>query len=169
MIWTKGQRALYFALRPLDLETFLLSYSQIYKKGRIAGTALFFTRETGVVPPYVVHCIIRSNIIYERNIFISIVRTDEPFGVECNLKEGVGEGLDSFTIEAGYIEVIDIDAILQSHAISGKVIFYGIEDIATRNPFWRVFSVIKKLTPNFVQFNKLPASKLQGVVTRVEM
>jgi KUP system potassium uptake protein len=29
--------------------------------------------------------------------------------------------------------------------------------------------VIKRLTPNFVQFNKLPASKLQGVVTRVEM
>jgi KUP system potassium uptake protein len=169
MIWTKGQRALYFALRPLDLETFLLSYSQIYKKGRIAGTALFFTRETGVVPPYVVHCIIRSNIIYERNIFISIVRTDEPFGVECDLKPGVGEGLDGFTIEAGYMEVIDIDTILQAHTIKGKVIFYGIEDIATRNPFWRVFSVIKKLTPNFVQFNKLPASKLQGVVTRVEM
>jgi len=37
------------------------------------------------------------------------------------------------------------------------------------NPVWRVFSTIKKLTPNFVQFNKLPASKLQGVVTRVEM
>jgi KUP system potassium uptake protein len=29
--------------------------------------------------------------------------------------------------------------------------------------------VIKKQSPNFVQFNKLPASKLQGVVTRVEM
>jgi KUP system potassium uptake protein len=29
--------------------------------------------------------------------------------------------------------------------------------------------VIKKLTPNFVQFNKLPAARLQGAVTRVEM
>lgn len=169
MIWTKGQKALYSALRPLDMETFLLSYNQIYAKGRIAGTALFFTREVSVVPPYVIHCIIRSNIIYERNILISIVRTDEPFGVDCMLKQGIGTGLDGFTIEAGYMELIDIDTLLQENAIKGKVIFYGIEDIATRNPIWRVFSVIKKLTPNFVQFNKLPVSKLQGVVTRVEM
>jgi KUP system potassium uptake protein len=169
LIWTKGQRALYKALRPLDMETFLLSYEQIYAKGPIRGTGLFFTREVEVIPPYVVHCIIRSNIIYERNILISIVRTDEPFGMEANLQQGLGTGLDGFTIEAGYMEVIDIDTIIQQHAIHGKVIFYGIEDIATTNPIWKVFSVIKKLTPNFVQFNKLPASKLQGVVTRVEM
>ena len=67
------------------------------------------------------------------------------------------------------MEVIDIEKLLKKHGIQEKVIFYGIEDIATTNPIWRVFSVIKRLTPNFVQFNKLPASKLQGVVTRVEM
>ena len=33
----------------------------------------------------------------------------------------------------------------------------------------RIFSLVKKLTPNFVQFYKLPASKLQGVVTRLEL
>ena len=42
-------------------------------------------------------------------------------------------------------------------------------DRDTKQPTHKAFSVIKKLTPNFVQFNKLPASKLQGVVTRVEM
>lgn len=170
LVWTKGQQALYRALKPLDMETFLLSYEQIYAKGKnIAGTGLFFTREWNVIPPYVVHCIIRSNIIYERNIFISIVRTDEPFGVKSELKAGFGPGLDAFEIKAGYMEVIDIEKLLKKHDIQEKVIFYGIEDIATMNPVWRVFSVIKKLTPNFVQFNKLPASKLQGVVTRVEM
>lgn len=170
LIWTKGQQALYRALKPLDMETFLLSYEQIYAKGKnITGTGLFFTREWNVIPPYVVHCIIRSNIIYERNIFISIVRTDEPFGVKSELKTGFGPGLDAFEIKAGYMEVIDIEKLLKKHDIQEKVIFYGIEDIATMNPVWRIFSVIKKLTPNFVQFNKLPASKLQGVVTRVEM
>jgi KUP system potassium uptake protein len=121
------------------------------------------------VPPYVVHCIIRSNIIYERNIFISIFRTDEPFGIETSLKLNGGTGLDSFSIRAGYMEVLQIDALLQENSIQEKVIFYGIEDIDTRHLVWRVFSLIKKITPNFVQFNKLPASKLQGVVTRVEM
>ena len=170
MIWTKGQRALYRALKPLDIETFLLSYEQIFAKAKnIPGTGLFFTREWNVVPPYVIHCIIRSNIIYERNVFISINRTDDPFGVRTEIKTGIGPGLDAFTINAGYMEVIDIEKMLKNNGIQEKVIFYGIEDITTNNPIWRIFSVIKKLTPNFVQFNKLPASKIQGVVTRVEM
>ncbi len=170
LIWTKGQRALYRALKPLDMETFLLSYEQIYAKGKnIPGTGLFFTREWNVIPPYVVHCIIRSNIIYERNVFISITRTDEPFEIHSQLKTGFGSGLDAFEIRAGYMEVIDIEALLKQHGIKEKVIFYGVEDISTINPIWRAFSAIKKLTPNFVQFSKLPASKLQGVVTRVEM
>jgi len=170
LIWTYGQKALYKALRPLDLETFLVSYEQIFSKGRnIPGTGLFFTKEWNVVPPYVIHCIIRSNIIYERNVFISIVRTDEPFGIDHELRQGIGPGLDAFEIRAGYMEMIDIEKLLKKNGITEKVIFYGIEEIATMNPVWRVFSTIKKLTPNFVQFNKLPASKLQGVVTRVEM
>ena len=169
-IWTLGQKALYRALRPLDLETFLMSYEQIYAKNKnIPGVGLFFTREPTVVPPYVIHCIIRSNIIYERNIFISITRTDEPFGVFTCLHPALGPGLDAFEIRAGYMEVMEIERLLKENGITEKVIFYGIEEISTGNPFWRIFSVIKRLTPNFVQFNKLPASKLQGVVTRVEM
>lgn len=170
MVWTKGQQALYRALKPLDMETFLISYEQIYKKGKnIPGAALFFTREWNIIPPYLVHCIIRSNIIYERNVMISILRTDEPFGLESSLTTGLGAGLDAFEIRAGYMEMFDIEKLLKDNGIAEKVIFYGIEDISTMNPVWRVFSVIKRLTPNFVQFNKLPTSKLQGVVTRVEM
>jgi KUP system potassium uptake protein len=170
LIWTRGQRALYRALRPLDLETFLLSYEQIYAKDKnIPGTGLFFTRETPVVPPYVVHCVIRSNIIYERNVFVSLTRTDDPFGIKTKLTKGIGTGLDAFEVRAGYMEVVEIEKLLKKHNVEEKVIFYGIEDIDTTNPIWRIFSIIKKQTPNFVQFNKLPASKLQGVVTRVEM
>jgi len=169
LIWTKGQRALYLALRPLDLETYLLSYEQIYKKGRISGTGLFFVKEWVTIPPYLVHCTIRSNIIYERNVLISIIRTDEPFGVETSLTTGIGTGLDGFVIRSGYMEIFDIEMLLKQNGILEKVIFYGIEDISTANPAWKVFSIIKKLTPNFVQFNKVPAAKLQGVITRVEM
>jgi KUP system potassium uptake protein len=169
LLWRNGQRNLYRALKPLDIDTFLVSYEQIYAKGRIAGTGLFFTREWNVIPPYVIHCMVRSNIIYERNVFISIVTTDDPFGVKTHLKKAIGTGLDSFEIRAGYAEVIDIEGLLKMNGIKEKVIFYGIEDIATNNPAWRIFSLLKKLTPNFVQFHKLPPSKLQGVVTRVEM
>lgn len=170
MIWTRGQRALYIALKPLSLDIFLVSYDQIYAKGRnIPGTALFFTKDLNMVPRYIIHSIVSRNIIYERNIFISITRTDEPTGLDIELKRDIAPGLDSFDLRAGYMEVFDIEKILKEHGIYEKVIFYGVEDIATRNLFWRIFSVIKKLTPNFVQFYKLPTSKLQGVVTRVEM
>ena len=146
-----------------------MSYEQIYKKGRIAGTGLFFVKEWNTIPPYLVHCTIRSNIIYERNVLISIVRTDEPYGLESSLNPALGTGLDAFEIRAGYMEMFDIETLLKENGIVEKVIFYGIEDIATGNLIWKVFSTLKKLTPNFVQFNKLPAAKLQGVVTRVEM
>ncbi|CAH2032314.1 KUP/HAK/KT family potassium transporter [Trichlorobacter ammonificans] len=170
MVWTRGQRALYRAMRPLDLDTFRLSYEQIYAKGRnIPGTALFFVKEHTVVPPYVAHCIIRSNIIYERNIFISLIRTDEPYGVDTTLIEGLATGLDVFEISAGYMELLSIEELLRKNGIREKVIFYGVEDIATNNLIWKLFSTIKRQTPNFVQFNKLPAARLQGVVTRVEM
>lgn len=169
LIWTRGQRALYKALRPLDLDTFLMSYEQIYNKGYIAGTALFFLKGMEVIPPYIVHCVVRSNIIYQRNIFISINRTEDPFGLTSSLEKNIGIGLELFEVKAGYMEVLDIETMLKQNGITEKVIFYGIEDIETNNPIWRIFSLIKKLTPNFVQFNKLPAAKLQGVVTRVEM
>lgn len=170
LIWTNGQRHLYRSLKPLDIDTFIVSYEQIYSAGRLlSGTALFFSREWNIVPPYVIHCIIRSNIIYDRNIFISIIRTDNPFGVKTVLRQDLAPGLEAFEIRAGYMVVLDIESLLKMNGIKEKVIFYGIEDINTRNPVWKIFSVIKKLTPNFVQFNKLPASRLHGVVTRVEM
>jgi len=80
-----------------------------------------------------------------------------------------GKGLDAFEVRAGYMEILDIEELLKANGISEKVIFYGIEDIVTNNPVWHVFSLLKKTTPNFVQFYKLPASKLQGVVTRLDM
>jgi KUP system potassium uptake protein len=170
LIWINGQRALYRALRPLDLDTFLMSYRQIYDLGKnIPGTGIFFTKEINVVPPYVVHCIIRSNIIYERNVLVSIMRIDDPFGVRTRLIQEIAPGLDGFEVRAGYMEVLDVEKLLKKNGIQEKVIFYGIEDISSRNPIWKVFSTIKRQTPNFVQFYNLPASKLQGVVTRVEM
>ena len=152
------------------MKTFLVGYEQIHTKGRnIAGTALFFCRDYRMISPYIVHTIFRSNIIYERNILISITRTEEPFGVTAHLKQDLGPGLEAFEVRAGYREILDIESLIKEHGIQEKVIFYGVEDIVTHNPIWQLFSLIKQVTPNFVQFSKLPPSRLQGIVTRVEM
>ncbi|OPY08820.1 MAG: potassium transport protein Kup [Syntrophaceae bacterium PtaB.Bin095] len=170
LVYTKGQKMLFRRLMPLDMEAFLISYEQVYGKGRnIAGTALFFTRQGNVIPPYIVHCILGSSIIYENNIFISITRTEEPFGIETDYRQNFAPGLHLFEIRAGYMTVVNIEKLLKEKGIQEKIIFYGVEDITTKNIIWKAFSMIKKLSPNFVQFHKLPARKLHGVVTRVEM
>lgn len=107
--------------------------------------------------------------MFKNNIIVSIVRCDEPFGITWLFKEDPAAGLRHFEIQIGYMEIPDMKEILRSAGISEKTIFYGIEDIAATNIIWQVFSIIKKLTPNIVQFYKLPANKLHGVVTRVEM
>jgi len=62
-----------------------------------------------------------------------------------------------------------VEDILSKAGIQEKTIFYGVEDIIAGNIIWKIFSMLKKLTPNIVQFYKLPSNKLHGVVTRVEM
>ena len=79
------------------------------------------------------------------------------------------KGLRVFEISMGYMEIIDVVQILKDKGIHEKTIFYGIEDIFTNNLIWRVFSVIKKLSPSFVQFYRLPTDELHGVLTRFEM
>ena len=109
------------------------------------------------------------NIIYEDNIIVSLGRGDDPFGVTGVFKDILAEGLRTFKIQMGYMEVIDVEKILREAGIDEKAIFYGLEDIVTRNLFWRIFSIIKKLTRAYVQFYKLPFEKLHGITSRVEI
>jgi len=170
LIYTKGQKKLYRALKPLNLEAFLISYEQIYASlPKIRGTALFFAKDSNEIAPYIVHTMFKNNIIYEDNILVSIIRTDEPFGVQYYFKEPLGSGLRVFELKAGYMEVVDVEEILKEAGINEKTIFYGLEEITTGNIVWKIFSLIKKLTPTFLIFYKLPTNKLHGVITRVEM
>jgi KUP system potassium uptake protein len=170
MLYRAGQRRLYNALQPLPIDVFLLSYNQIYgSMNKISGTALFFSRDAKEMPPYIIHTMFKNNIIYEENIIVSIVKREDPFGVIGFFKEDLAPGLRTFVIEMGYMEVPDVEEILREAGIQEKTIFYGVEDILPSNLVWGIFSFIKRLTPNIVQFYKLPYNKLHGVVTRVEL
>ncbi len=170
LIYTAGQRKLYRTIRPLPLDVFLESYNQVYRElNKISGVALYFARDPKFIPPYIVHTMFRNNIIYETNIIVSIRTLDNPFGVNSTFQEPPAEGLEVFEITMGYMEVVEIEKILQEAGINEKVIFYGLEEIATDKPIWKIFSTLKRLTPPFIQFHDLPLNKLHGVVTRVEM
>lgn len=170
LIYTAGQKKLYKNLKPIKLEDFLPKYNQIYAEAyRIRGTALFFARDSKMIPPYIVNTMFQNNIIYQDNILVSINIGEDPFGILGEFKEDIAEGLRYFEVKMGYMEVIDVEKILKETKIEEKVIFYGLEDIFTENPLWKIFAIIKKNTPSFVQFYSLPSNKLHGVITRVEL
>jgi KUP system potassium uptake protein len=170
LVYTGGQRKLYRTIRPLQLDIFLHSYNEVYQTlNKIKGTALFFARDMKKVPSYIVHTMFMNNIIYEDNIIVSIATLDEPFGVKSHFKEDLAPGLRAFEIQMGYMEVVNVEQLLKNAGINEKGIFYGLEEITTRNFFWKIFSMIKRLAPPFVQFHDLPSNKLHGVVTRIEL
>lgn len=170
MIYTSGQKRLSTALKPMDLDEFLEKYNYVYTNmNKIKGTALFFARDVKKIPPYIVNTMFNNDIIYEDNIIVSLIKTDNPFGISGSFKNNLADGLRIFEIYMGYMEVVDVEKILKASGINEKIILYGIEDIVTENIIWKVYSTIKKLTPAFVQFYKLPAHKIHGVITRIEM
>ncbi len=171
LIYTAGQRKLYRSVRPLTLDVFLHSYNEVYETvNKIKGTGLFFARTTKKIPAYIVHTMFMNNIVYEENILVSIVTLNEPFGLTSFFKEDLAPGLRSFEIQMGYMEVVDIGQILKNAGIVyEKGIFYGLEEIYTRNVLWKMFSIMKRLAPPFVQFHDLPSNKLHGVTTRIEI
>jgi KUP system potassium uptake protein len=170
MIYVNGQKKLSNALSPIPLEDFLPKFNEVYRSvNRISGSALFFARDFRKLPQYIPRIMFTNNIVYDDNIIISIIRTEQPFGVTWGVTSELTPGLSIFEIYLGYMEIVDIGRILKEAEIDEKTIFYGMEDIVTTHFIWRVFATLKRLSPSMVQFYKLPSDKIHGVVTRVDM
>ncbi len=169
-LWTLGNKAIYRSFRSLPIDTYLESFNQLYETGKyLPGTALFFTKSLDMIPPYMVHSTIRGSIIYEENILASIITMDKPFGVQKLYVPEITDGLSGLEIQVGYMERMDVSKILKEADIDPKVMFYGVDDIYAKRPFLKLFSFIKRITPNFVQFLELPYQKLHGVITKIEI
>ena len=170
MIYTNGQRRLARSLTPVPLDEFLPKFNELYKSvNKISGSALYFARDFRLIPQYIPRTMFTNNIVYEENIIISIIRTEQPFGVTWGVTRELTPGLSIFEVYLGYMEIVDISTILKEADIDEKTIFYGMEDIVTNHAAWKIFGAIKHLTPSVVQFYRLPSDKIHGVVTKVEM
>lgn len=170
LIYTQGQKAVYQRMKPMPRHVFMEKYIKLRKQRHtIKGTAIFFLRSLDSISPYIYKTMFDNGIIYERNIMLSIARTYEPQGLECHFEDTQVQGLRVFTVTAGYMEYIDIDGLLEKAGIKPRAIFYGVEDIFTRSLVWKVYAVIKKLAPPFVQFYKLPLHSVHGVVSRISL
>jgi len=170
LIYTNGQRKKRVAISPVSLSDFVhycLEHAQTSQK--IRGTALFFVRDIQHIHSYVIQTMFKNNIIYEDTILVRVITRDKPFGVTGLFKEELAPGVRVFEIHQGYMEVLNIDQILRSAGIDAHVIFFGMHEIVTKNPIWKIYAIIDRLAPSFAQFYQLPQQKLHGVVTLVHL
>ncbi|OSS42244.1 Kup system potassium uptake protein [Desulfurella amilsii] len=170
LIFTQGQKRLYKSLKSMDMKDFLLAYKESYaNKPKLNGVAVFFTRNIQKVPPYIENTMLDNGIIYETNIFVTQKTSSHPFGVVYAFGEDLAKGLKILEIKAGYMEIVNIGKIFEDAKIKPTVMFYGVEDIITENIIWKIFALIKKVSPNFIKFHRLPSNKVHGVIVQVKM
>ncbi len=110
----------------------------------------------------------RDSVLYKDNAFPSLVKKEEPFGVSTFLKGSITLGHRLVEIRYGYMGVLGIDKKLKAVGIYERAIFYGVEYIYTEKLIWKLFSLLKRVTTNFVEFYRFPHGKLHGVALRVE-
>ena len=169
-LWLTGMNRLRKFLRSVTLDVFVESFKQIYETGNyIKGEAMFFTKNINIVSPYILHCMFRTGIMYEKNILVSVENTDVPYGVRLERYEEVSPGLFILEISYGYMEVPNLPALFKEWKFEEKAIFYGAEEIKTDKFFFKFFIVLKKIAPNWVSYFDFPYNKLHGVVTRIEI
>ena len=169
-LWITGMNRLRKFLRSVSMEVFVESFKQIYETGNyLKGEAMFFTKNINIVSPYILHCMFRTGIMYEKNILVSVENTDVPYGVELEKYEEVTPGLFVVRITYGYMEVPNLPVLFKEWKFNEKAIFYGAEEIKTNKFFLKFFILLKKIAPNWVSYFDFPYNKLHGVVTRIEI
>lgn len=169
-LWITGMHRMRKYLRSVSLDIFTESFEQIYETGNfIKGEALFFTKNIQLVSPYILHCMFRTGIMYEKNTLVSVENTDVPYGIELERYEQIVPGLFVAIIRYGYMEVPDLPKLFKEWGFNEKAIFYGSEEIKTKKPLLKLFVVLKKIAPNWISYFDFPYNKLHGVVTRIEM
>jgi len=170
ILYTRGQRKLYKMMEFMPLEEFLHKYRRVYAtNAKTAGTALFLLKDVKEIPFYITQTMFYHGILYEDNIFVSVIKRDDPFGITGFFRPDLADGLRVFEVQMGYMEVVDVEEILREAGIEERTVFYGLEDIITDNPLWKMFYYIKRNTPPFINFYKFPPKKLHGVLTKVVM
>ena len=170
LLWISGMSRMRKYLRSVTLDIFTESFKQIYQTGNfVKGEALFFTKSTNSVSPYILHCMFRTGIMYEKNVLVSVENTDQPYGVKLDRNEEISPGLFSVRILYGYMEVPDLPKLFKVWGFNEKAIFYGAEEIKTNKVFLKLFIVLKKIAPNWISYFDFPYNRLHGVVTRIEI
>ncbi|MGC8941834.1 MAG: KUP/HAK/KT family potassium transporter [Sulfurihydrogenibium sp.] len=156
--------------RFMEVEKLIENFNKVYpNKCHIKGTAVFLLRDIKRIPPYIVETVFNHGIVYETNIFLSMVKKDSPFGIKSYFKEDLTQGIKYAVIEYGYQEIVNVERELRNLDINERVVFYGVDNVYSEKLIWKLFGLIKRIFANFAEFYQLPPMKVHGVVVRIEL
>ncbi len=88
IFYTKGQKKLYRMMDFMPLDEFLHKFMRVHATTeKLKGTALFLIRDTNEIPFYVTQTMFFHGILYENNIFVSIIKRDDPLASQVSLRK----------------------------------------------------------------------------------
>jgi KUP system potassium uptake protein len=184
--WRRGREILTEKLRDgsLSPELFIQSL-RVRPPIRVPGTAVFMHRNAGAIPASLLHSLKHYKALHQRVVLLTIeseevshVSPAERFTVE-----DLGEGIHRIKARYGYMEDIDVPALLERAAEKGLVVppmdttyFLGRETlIVTKRPSgmmqWRekIFASMMRNAESAATFFRLPPNRVVELGAQIEL
>ncbi|HET7711507.1 MAG TPA: KUP/HAK/KT family potassium transporter, partial [Thermoanaerobaculia bacterium] len=183
--WRRGREILTLKLREGALSPQLFVDSLRARPPiRVPGTAVFMHRNADVIPSSLLHSLKHYKALHERVILLTVL-TEESSHIseeERFTVENLGEGIHRVTSHYGYMEDIDVPALLEKTAEKGLIVppmdttyFLGRETlIVTKRPSgmmqWRekLFASMMRNAESAARFFRLPPNRVVELGAQIE-
>lgn len=184
--WRRGREVLSAKLRAGALPPDLFVESlRINPPARVPGTAVFMHRTPGIIPSTLLHSLKHYKALHECVLLLTIDVEDVSHlnGAGRLTVLPLGEGIHRVTARYGYMEEINIPALLARAAEQGlptepmqTTYFLGRETlIVTKQrdgmPFWRrkLFASMMKNAESAARFFRIPPNRVVELGAQIEM
>ena len=183
--WKRGREILHDRLRSkaLPLDDFVESM-RTHPPHRVPGTAVFMDSSAGGTPPALLHNLKHNWVLHERVVFLTVVTEEAPYVDEharFTLLD-LGAGMHRLTIRVGFVEDVDIPALLKRCSVEGGPFemlrtsyFLGRERvISTARPGmarWRerLFGVLIRNAGGATEHFNLPSNRVVELGAQIEI
>jgi KUP system potassium uptake protein len=169
--------------RTLPIELFMRSLAE-NPPLRVTGTAVFMYREPGAAPPALLHNLKHNKALHETVVFLAMVTETAPH-VSPDKRSSVtmlGEGVYQIVIRYGFMEDVDIPAVLAGIEVAGlnlrpmeATYFLGRETLVVgAKPTmlaWRsrLFAALSRNERSATSFFKLPPNRVVELGAQIEL
>jgi KUP system potassium uptake protein len=181
--WRAGRRALVEDLErsAISLKTFIESTANAQ---RVAGTAVYLSRESGIVPTAMLHSVKHYHVLHERNIVLVVETLRSPRLTEdarVNVL-ALSNGFYRATVNFGFFEKQDVPAALFEASFGGERLeaaetsfFMSRADVVGASAhkrhvnalFRAIFVLLHRNESDATEFFDLPRNRVVELGTRV--